>query len=228
MKNLLVCLTIPLLFLAMSAVAESPNPQPPHGSTYKLLYGMQDAVDPLNPNNYVVGVTTTAAVIGAVSRKFGDRPQVEDFTDQLSLKYYFVARTCAGGSPRFQLSISPSGDNNDPNTANAFGYLGDKAFGGGCPANKWVYEDMTDAAPKWDLSKFSPSASLTCASANSMICTWSEVVTYFQTNFPNHKVLNFVLADDSCSFALTSCGTAYFDLVSAGDDSLESKSDTGQ
>ena len=202
----------------VSLLAAGPNP--PHGTNYMLLYGMKDGLDPANPNNYVIGVTTTASVIGAVVRNFADTPKVQDFTNQLSLKYYFVNRTCSGGT-RVQLTISPSGKNNDPKAGNAFGYLGDVAFGGNCAANTWVYEDMTDAAPKWDLSQFH---GLTPAPSCNMTCTWAQVVTYF-SNFPGHKVLQFAVADDSCSFAVAACGTAYYDHVQAGDDSLESRPD---
>jgi hypothetical protein len=217
-RVLLLGLIASLACLSLTAVAQ--NPKPPQGSKYKLAFGMKGGQDPNNPNNYVAAVTTTSSVIGAAVRTFSDTPKVGDFTDQLSLKYFFVSRTCAGGT-RVQLAVSPSGKNNDPNTGNAFGYLGDQAFGGGCAQNAWVYEDMTDSAPKWDLSQFSSPAA-----ACGMTCAWPDVVTYFKTNFPNHKVLNFVLADDSCSFAPTACGTAYYDLISAGDDSLESKADT--
>ena len=74
---------------------------------------------------------------------------------------------------------------------------------------QWIFEDMTNNVPKWDLSQFR------VAPCN-MTCTWAQVVAFFNTAFPNHRVLNAVLVDDSGSFVPTDRGCAYFDLVSTG------------
>ena len=84
----------------------------------------------------------------------------------------------------------------------------------------WVYEDMTDAARKWDLSKLTPPP------ACDMTCSWADVVTFFNTVYPNHRVLNYVLVDDSGGFAPTDRGCAYFGLVSAGPRTLTGHEDT--
>jgi hypothetical protein len=69
------------------------------------------------------------------------------------LKYYFPARTCAGGSPRFQLAIDTDGDSSS--NGNAFGYVGHVGFGGGCITGAWDFVDLTDAVPsRWDLTQF--------------------------------------------------------------------------
>jgi len=188
----------------------------PRGSVYRLFGTAKNGVDPQNSFNEVISFNTTDpnAIAGAI-RILGDHVQVGMLTKQIELKYYFVGRTCGGGSPRIQLGISGDGDGTFKQfrggpDQNALGYLGDKAFGGGCLMNQWVHEDMTDSAPKWDLSQFTPTP--TC----DMTCTWSQVVTYFNTVFPNHRVLNANLVDDSGSFVPTDRGCAFFDLVNTG------------
>jgi hypothetical protein len=207
-----------------SATTDPPN-MPKFGN-YQLFGTAKDDRDPRadlpNPFNEVISFDTTDpnAIAGAF-RKFGDHVQVGMFTDQLELKYFFVGRTCGGGSPRFQLGISGDGDpqfNQFPGgpDQNAFGYLGDRPFGGGCLMNQWVYEDMTNGVPKWDLSQFAASGAAGFCGGNAMICTWAQVVTFFNTVFPNHRVLNAVLVDDSGGFFAPDRGCGYFDLVSTG------------
>jgi len=196
----------------------------PRGGNYKLFGNAANRLDPLNPFNEVISfdtrpqVTDPTAAAGAF-RKLGDHVQVGMLTDMVELKYYLVGRTCGGGSPRIQLGISLNGDGKFDH--NAFGYTGDKPFGGGCLMNQWVYEDMTDNAPKWDLSKFTPLP--TC----DMTCTWAQMVTYFNTTYPNHEVLDAVLVDDGVASGFAAgAGCAYFDLVSSGPLTLTDHSDT--
>jgi len=195
-------------------------PNMPKFGNYKLFGTAKDDRDPRtdvvppNPFNEVISFDTTDpnAIAGAF-RKFGDHVKVGMLTDQLELKYFFHGRTCGAGSPRIQLGISGDGDaqfNQFPfgPDQNAFGYLGDKPFGGGCLPDQWFFEDMTNNVPKWDLSQFHAPCNQTCM--------WAEVVAFFNTTFPNHRVLNAVLVDDSGSFFLAGRGCAYFDLVSTG------------
>jgi len=204
--------------MADPATTESASDNPPHmprGSVYKLFGTAQNGLDPQNPYNDVISFDTTNGAIAGAFRILGDHVQVKMLTNQIELKYYLLNRTCGGGSPRIQLAIDGDGDGSfkqSPGSPdqNAFGYLGDKAFGGGCPANMWVHEDMTDNAPKWDLSQWVP------LPVCDMTCTWQEVVAYFQTNWPNHRVLNAVLVDDSSSFFTLGAGCASFDLVNTG------------
>jgi len=196
-------------------------PNMPKFGNYKLFGTAKDDRDPRmdlvlppNPFNEVISFDTTDpnAIAGAF-RKFGDHVKVGMLTDQLELKYFFHDRTCGGGSPRFQLGISGDGDAQfnqflgGPDQ-NAFGYLGDKPFGGGCVMDTWTFEDMTNNVAKWDLSQF--------AAPCGMTCTWAQVVAFFNTAFPNHRVLNAVLVDDSGGFFPLGRGCAYFDLVSTG------------
>lgn len=196
------------------ATTESSSDNPPHmprGSVYKLFGTAQNGVDPQNPFNDVIKFDTTNGAIAGALRILGDHVQVKMLTNQIELKYFFASpRTCGGGSPRIQLGIDGDGDGDfkqSPGSPdqNAFGYLGDKAFGGGCLMDMWVHEDMTDTAMKWDLSQWVPTPPC------DMTCSWQQVVAYFQTNWPNHRVLNAVLVDDAGV-----AGCAYFDLVNSG------------
>src|SRR5207302_7724045 len=143
-----------------------------------FLFGTaKNDVDPQNPFNEVISFDTTDpnAVAGAF-RRLGDQVKIDMLTNQVELKYLLVGRTCGGGSPRIQLGISGDGDGNfnqfpgGPDQ-NAFGYLGDKPFGGACVPNVWVHEDMTDSAPKWDLSQWVATGRVP---ACDMTCTWAE------------------------------------------------------
>lgn len=128
--------------------------------------------------------------------------------DQVELKYYYVGRSCGGSGTRFQLGISGDGDRaftqvpGGPDQ-NAFGYVGDKPFGGGCLPNMWVYEDMTNNVAKWDLSQWTVWGAAAFCGGNAMICNWTQMETFFNTVFPDHQVLNTTLIDDSHSFVLT-------------------------
>jgi hypothetical protein len=194
----------------------------PKGSKYKLFGTAKDDVDPENSFNEVISFDTTDpnAVAGA-TRRLGDHIKIDQLDNQVELKYYFVGRTCGAGSPRIQLAIDGNGDGKfnqftgGPDQ-NAFGYLGDAAFGGGCLPNQWVFEDMTDSAPKWDLSQF----------GGGMTNSWDSMETFLNTTFPNHRVRSATLVDDSASFFVAGQGCAYFDLVSTGPRTLTGNEDT--
>lgn len=206
---------------------ESASDHPPHmprGSAYKLFGTAINGLDPQNAYNEVLSFDTSNGQIAGAVRILGDHVQVKMLANQIELKYYFLNRSCAGGSPRVQLAIDGDGDGDFKQTQasmgqpaspdqNAFGYLGDKPFGGGCASNMWVHEDMTDAAPKWDLSQWVGTGKIPPCN---MTCTWQQVVEYFQTEWPNHRVLNANLVDDSSGFAPLSEGCSYFDIVNTG------------
>ena len=74
---------------------------------------------------------------------------------------------------------------------------------------------MTDSVPfRWDLTQFGAGYQ-----------NWAGVVAFFATK-PNHVVLCGGVYDDSCSFAPTSCGKAYYDLLTVENRTLENKQDT--
>jgi hypothetical protein len=130
------------------------------------------------------------------------------------LKYYFPARTCAGGSPRFQLAIDTDGDSSS--NGNAFGYVGHVGFGGGCITGAWDFVDLTDAVPsRWDLTQFGLG-----------LHSWQTAVAAITTTFPNHRVLRGALVDDSAGFAPGAVGQAYYDLTTIGHRTLENWQDT--
>ena len=196
---------------------------PPHlsnGGPWTLFGASKKTVDPQNAFNDVISFDThdPNAVAGAF-RKLGGHARVGQLTDMLEVKYFYMGRTCGGGSTRFQLGIDLDGDNKFDH--NAFGYLGDKPFGGGCLMGQWVFEDMTDTAAKWDLSQFN--ATVPPPPCN-MTCTWQQVVAYFSA-FPNHQVLNIVLVDDSQSFFAPDAGCAFFDILTGGTRTLSNRND---
>jgi hypothetical protein len=49
---------------------------------------------------------------------------------------------------------------------------------------------------------------------------------FVESVYPNHKVIWGSLVDDSCSFAPTSCGQAYYDLFTYENRTLENDQDT--
>ena len=202
---------------------EQSTDDPPHmseGGPWALFGTAKDDVDPQNHFNQVISFDTRDhnAVAGAV-RKFGPHTKLGMFTDQLELKYYYLGRTCGGGSTRFQLGLDLNGDG--VMDINAFGYLGNAAFGGGCLMNQWVFEDMTDNAPKWDTSQLPVTDP-----CRSFETTWAAMVSCITAEYPNHQVLNAVLVDDSQSFFTLDSGCAFFDEVAAGRDTLDEWDDT--
>ncbi len=181
------------------------------GHKFELLVLMRDDKDPQNRTNDVISVLTTTsypAGIGVALRK------IAALTNQLQLKYLFPARSCGGGSPRIQLAIDTDG--NGSSNGNAFGYVGHTGFGGGCVTGVWDFVDMTDAVPfRWDLTQFGLGYH-----------NWQSAVAAMTTTFANHQVLSGSLVDDSCSFAPTSCGQAYYDLLTIENRTLENDQDT--
>ncbi len=190
---------------------------------------MKNAQDPQNTDNDVISVFTTPGTfaapeaIGVAVRNMLPGAKIATLTNQISIKYYFPARSCDGGSPRIQLFINP-GDGTPPH--NAFVYIGHGGFGTGCLTGVWDFVDMTDNVPaRWDLTQFGGGYQ-----------NWLGVVTFFNTKYPNHAVLSGGVYDDSCSvslsfspaFAPLSCGQAYYDLLTVENRTLENREDTVQ
>ena len=214
------------LLLEHSTITADPTLTVPEaqglGQKFELLFNMINDQDPQNADNDTISLTTGAfpsGIIGVAVRNMLPGTKVETLTNQLNLKYYFVARSCAGGSPRIQLYIDP-GDGTGPR--NAFGYVSTlPGGGGGCPSSVWTYQDMAnlnDPKPEWDLTQF----------GGSYLNTWAQVVTFFDTAYPNHVVLSGGVYDDSCSFSALTCGKAYYDLVTVENRTLENRQDTVQ
>jgi hypothetical protein len=197
--------------------ASSAEELPGLGHKFELYFVMQDDKDPGNQTNDVISVLTTTAYpagIGVALRKLEPGIKITALTNQLQLKYYFLTRSCGGGSPRIQLAIDTDGDGNA--NGNAFGYIGHTGFGGGCLTGVWDFIDMTDSVPaRWDLTQFGLGYH-----------SWQTAVSAVTAAFPNHRVLTGSLVDDSCSFAPTSCGKAYYDLLTIENRTLENDQDT--
>jgi len=210
---------VPLSGTALSGgdPATSAEELPGLGHKFELYFAMQDDKDPQNPTNDVISVLTTTAYpagIGVALRKLPPGIKITALTNQLQLKYYFPGRSCGGGSPRIQLAIDTDG--NGQSNGNAFGYVGHAGFGGGCITGAWDFVDMTDAVPaRWDLTQFGLGYH-----------SWPTAVAAMRTAYPNHQVLTGSLVDDSCSFAPTSCGQAYYDLLTIENRTLENDQDT--
>ncbi|OLC79518.1 MAG: hypothetical protein AUH78_00455 [Gemmatimonadetes bacterium 13_1_40CM_4_69_8] len=190
---------------------------PGMGHKFQLFYAMLDDQDPLNATNDVVSVLTTTsypAGIGVAIRNLPPGIKITALSDQIQLKYYFPFRSCGGGSPRIQLAIDRDGDGHFD--GNAFGYVGHGGFGSGCLTGVWDFIDMTDNVPaRWDLTQLDLGYQ-----------SWPAAVALITTTFPNHQVLSGSLVDDSCSFSPSSCGQAYYDLLTIENRTLENRQDT--
>jgi len=184
------------------------------GHKFELYFGMDDAQDPLNVTNDVVTVDTTGGVIGVALRNLPPGIKIAPLTNQLQLKYYFPARTCAGGSPRIQLAVDRDGDGTFD--GNLFGYVGHAGFGAGCVTGAWDFVDMTDLVPaRWDATQLGLGYH-----------NWQTLVAAMNATYPNHKILSGSLVDDSASFASGAAGRAYYDLLTIENRTLEQREDT--
>ena len=199
----------------------------PPGGKFKLIGSAKDDLDPLNSFNEVISTnpqllpptqqTPDCApfcnTFGEAYKKFGDNVKIGMLTDMLGVKYYFPARTCGGGSPRIQLGIDTNGDGKFD--GNAFGYVGHTGFGTGCVTGAWDHDNLTDNVPnRWDLTQFGLGYH-----------NWPDAVAALTAAFPNHRVLNGILVDDS-GWLPAAQGCAYYDLVTVDARTLETHDDT--
>lgn len=209
------------LLLQNSTITADPTLTTPEaqglGLKFELLFAMMNDQDPQNSDNNVISVVTTMAYpagIGVAVRNMLPGAKIATLTNQLSIKYFFPARSCSGGSPRIQLYID-RGNGTPPR--NAFGYIGHTGFGFGCLTAVWDFVDMTDSVlARWDITQFGGGYT-----------NWAGVVAFFNA-YPNHVVLSGGVYDDSCSFAALSCGKAYYDLLTVENRTLENRQDTAQ
>jgi hypothetical protein len=199
---------------AQTAPNSTQEELPGLGHKFELLFAMIDDKDPQNVTNDVISVLTTPTLIGAAFRDTPPGFKIAALDHQINLKYYFPARSCSGGSPRVQVGIDRDGDGTFD--GNAFGYVGHAAFGAGCVTGEWDIIDMTDNVPRWDLSQL----------GGAMTMTWDQAEAFVTSTYPNHRVVNGVLVDDSCSFAPLACGQAYYDLFTYENRTLEGDQDT--
>ena len=199
--------------LAVSAAAwVHAEPGGVAGQQVQLLGNTSVKADPENPTNDVFQLNN-GGNFGGLFREFNPGTKVPTLDNQVQLKYFFVGtKTCGVGSPRIQLGIDRDGDNQFD--GNAFGYLGDKPFGGGCPPNQWVFEDMTNNQAKWDLSQF----------GGPMTNTWDQMEAFFAA-FPTHQVLfGFLVEDPDTPVA----GITYYDTLTLGNITADDRNDVAR
>lgn len=176
-------------------------------------------VDPTDATNEVIRMSVAEGIFGFVTRDFDKATQVEDLSSQLSFHFRFASGgSCGGGSPRYQLAIDTDGDG--MSNGNAFGYVGPFPSFTGCPDDTWLFEDLTDASIRWDLTQFNDElAGIGQATVNvlcgSFVCTWGQTLTVFG-NFPNHRVLRGSLADDFFTGSTRGATDAFYDNIEIG------------
>ena len=212
-------LTLSMNVAAMSNPQSSQEELPGLGHKFELIGAMYDDVDPHNATNDTISDIMTPDNYALAYRALPPGIKIAALTDQLGFKYYFPApRSCGGGSPRISLAIDSNGDGTADFTAH--GHV-DPPYAG-CPMNRWVYQDLSDDLPRWEITPGGAVPSL----PGYPYASWSAVVAAITTTFPNHKVLSGYLVDDSCSFFPATCGKAYYDLVTIENRTLENRQDT--
>jgi hypothetical protein len=173
--------------------------------------------------NETISVVTTPTTLAFAYRNLPPGIRITALTNQMGLKYYFVApRTCFGGSPRFVLLIDAEGDGTLVFAAN--GHVAPLTSNTGCPTNTWTYEDLADALPRWEVT----GATIPGIFPNVHL-PWKAFAAIIAAELPNHKVrAGFLLDGESCQFApsTVTCGKAYYDLVTIENRTLEIWQDT--
>jgi hypothetical protein len=232
MKNLIALLILLVVCTVRLNAGEAP------GEPGFLLGGTAiNAQDPQNPANDVIKIDTTSppscdpppignyinCAFGTVSRRLNVK--IATLTNMVEVKAYFQApRGCGGGSPRITLSIDLNGTGTP--TGNAHGNYGPGPFGTGCPpAGMWQYEDLTDNAPRWDVTQFAAIVALLPTGLNPFLVPWPVLQNILTTNFPNHNVCSGALVDDS-GWTDAAEGVAYYDLLSLGRATWENGDDS--
>lgn len=226
MKNL-IALLILLVGCAFRLSADEPG--------FLLGGTAQNAQDPQNPANDVIKIDTTSApqcdpptyqncAYGTVSRSLNVK--IAALRNMVEVKAYFqLPRVgCGGGSPRISLSIDLNGTGMP--TGNAHGNYGPAPFGGGCPPpGVWQYEDLTDNAPRWDVSQLPGVVANLPPGTNIFLVPWPVLQDILTTFFPNHVVCSGALVDDSGWFEPAE-GIAYYDILSLGRATWENHDDS--
>lgn len=166
--------------------------------------------------NEVISSASTPGSFGLAYRKLGNGIGIRALTNQINLKYYFVApRTCNAGSPRVSLLIDSDGDG-DTDFA-AHGHVFPPAYSG-CIGNRWAIEDLTDEERRWEVT---PGGAVPGVPVFPFT-PWDAFVPLVEAAFPNHKVLAGFLVEDSCFAAgALGCGKAYYDLLTIENRTLE-------
>ena len=197
------------------------------GHKFELLGVMEKDIDPENASgnpgssgggaggNEVISSTMTPTSIALAYRSLPPGIDIRALTNQINLKYYFVApRSCGGGSPRVVLLVDTDGDGDTDFAAN--GHVNPPAYAG-CVSDKWKIEDLTDDLPRWEPTPGNAIPGFPFWPPS----PWKTFAATVAAAFPNHKVHAGFLVDDSCSFFAASCGKAYYDLLTIENRTLE-------
>lgn len=223
------------------------------GGKFYLEGTAELAQDPENSANDVIRIRTDVTpFFGTVSRTVNVK--VDQLDNMIEFKSWFqTPKTCIGGAPRVQLAIDLDGDGDSD--GNALGYFGPSPAFTGCPPNTWLYEDFTGGDPitglgpfmstgqttpneevEWDVSEFVCIAPTLppglpgdpCIPDPETEIYWSLVEDLIGSQFPNHLVCTVALVDDARTSPLPfQTGTAYYDLISAGQATWTDRSDSG-
>jgi hypothetical protein len=223
--------------LANTVLSSPPPPGaqeelPGLGHKFELIGAMMQDADPENPvgktggsgggvgGNEAISATMTPTTVALALRRLPPGIKIAALDNQLGLKYFFVGtRTCGAGSPRMTLLVDSDGDGDFDFAAH--GHVNAPMMFAGCPSNKWVYENLTDDLPRWEVTGSTGPLMLPL-----LYNTWEILEQAVMTTFPNHRVYSGFLVEDSCSFAPTTCGKAYYDLVTIENRTLEIWQDT--
>jgi hypothetical protein len=229
--------SLPSLNLANTVLAAPPpdgakEELPGLGFKFELLGAMVRDTDPENAignsgasgggvgGNETISATMTPTSVALAFRRLNPGIKITALTNQLGLKYYYVAaRTCGGGSPRITLLIDSDGDGDFDFAAH--GHVNPPVYTA-CVTNKWKYEDLADDLPRWEVTPGGAVPGIPVFP----FTPWKTFAAAVTAAFPNHKVLAGFLVDDSCSFLAATCGKAYYDLVTIENRTLEIWQDT--
>lgn len=202
-RSLLFLALIGMVIFASSAFTVSANGD----CTFTLFGSAQPDTDPENASNEVVSIDGSAG-FGGVNKVLPAGTQADEIDNQVNVKYFFVTpKTCTLGSPRISLRIDSDSDGDFD--FNAHGNLGPLAFGAGCVTGSWTFADMTDAAPRWDVSQGGGGQQL----------TWDAMEIFLATTFPNYQIIRGTLVEDGYP------GKGYYDLLTIGDCTLDGHED---
>jgi hypothetical protein len=206
------------------------------GHKFELFGAMRRDADPENSTgnsgasgggvggNETISATMTTTTIALAFRNLPPGIKIAALDNQLGLKYFFVNRSCGGGSPRITLLVDANGDGEFNQAGGDFAAHGHPNPFAGCPSNVWVYENLTDNLGRWEVT---PGGAAGPTVPVFPFVPWG-ILEAAVTAFPNHKVLAGFLVEDSCSFFPAACGEAHYDLVTIENRTLEIWQDTVQ
>lgn len=229
-SNLVVIVCALVLLPNVQALADDDDDD--SGGEFTLFGTATKARDPDNAANQVIKVVTNPSPTGFGGASRNLRVKIATLDHQLSFKTFFVGRSCGGGAPRMTLLVDANGDGRfvqaptGPDFA-AHGHVNPPLFAG-CPMDIWKFEKLTaEGEKRWETTPLITLAGPTvCGPIGAVTtCTWDELEARVTATFPNHRIIRGFIVDDSCSFFPGSCGTAYYDLITIGNATLETWKD---